>query len=152
MMWISMPVEKANRDAPVYLLNSLVVNIHVFSAQLMSDSDAYGRCGKVWAHVPHKMKACNYTTAHTLQHVSICSITAPMMWEFYTRINFFIAILRKIVNRCCLRQACSAVSAEMSLYSLNWTWDLVSKCNRNLDVGLDVYPTCNRWGKNWLMW
>lgn len=108
MMSISMPVEKADLDAPVYLLNGLVVNIHVFSAQLMSDSDAYGRCGKVSAHVPHKMKACNYTTAHTLLHVTICSITAPIMWEFYTRTNFsLLAILGTIVNRCCLRQACS---------------------------------------------
>lgn len=106
MMSATVPAEKANLDASVYLLNGLVVNIHVFSAQLiMSDSDAYGRCGKVSAHVLHKMKACNYTTAHTLLHVSICSITAPIMREFYTRIKFFETVLRKTVNRCCLGHA-----------------------------------------------
>lgn len=84
MMSTMMLVKKANLSAPVYLLNGFVVNIHVCSAQLiMSDSDAYGRCGKVSAYVAHKMKACNYTTAHTLLHVSICGIIAPIMWEFY---------------------------------------------------------------------
>lgn len=74
----TLPVEKANLNAPVCLLNGLDVNIHVFSAQLiMSDSDAYGRCGKVSAHDLYKMKASNYTTAHALLHVSICSVMAP---------------------------------------------------------------------------
>lgn len=104
----TLPVENENLDAPVYLLNGLVVNIHVFAAQLiMSDSDAYGRCGKVSAHDLHKMKACNYMTTYALLHVSIYSITAPIMCKFYTNTKLFKAILRNIVNRCCLRHAYS---------------------------------------------
>lgn len=140
--------KKANLAAHVYLLNIQVVNIHVFSTQLiMSDSDAYGRCGKVSAHEQHKMKACNYRTAYALLHISICAITTPIIWQFYylTTVKFLIAILRNIVHRCCHRRAYGQVR-DIYIGACN-----MRLCHRGavheLGCGLRAVTSNKWWGK-----